>query len=64
MRMQREKHLFFESIMRDDRSILDVLTGDYTFVNESSPNIRRSEVRAIRFAACLAGTQRRACYAW
>jgi hypothetical protein len=32
--MQRETQLFFESIMREDRSILDVLTADYTFVNE------------------------------
>ena len=32
--MQRETQLFFNAIMREDRSILDVLTGDYTFVNE------------------------------
>jgi hypothetical protein len=29
-----ESELFFESIMREDRSILDLLTADYTFVNE------------------------------
>lgn len=32
--MRRETELFFESIMRDDRSVLDFLTADYTFANE------------------------------
>ena len=32
--MQRETELFFESVMREDRSVLDLLTADYTFVNE------------------------------
>ena len=32
--LQRETELFFESIMAEDRSILDLLTADYTFVNE------------------------------
>jgi hypothetical protein len=31
---QREVELFFESIVREDRSVLDLLTADYTFVNE------------------------------
>jgi mono/diheme cytochrome c family protein len=31
---QREIELFFDSIVREDRSILDLLTADYTFVNE------------------------------
>ena len=31
---QRETELFFESIMHEDRSVLDLLTADYTFVNE------------------------------
>jgi hypothetical protein len=30
----RETELLFESIMREDRSVLDLLTADYTFVNE------------------------------
>jgi hypothetical protein len=30
----RETELFFESIIREDRSVLDLLTADYTFVNE------------------------------
>ena len=32
--LQRETELFFESIMAEDRSILELLTADYTFVNE------------------------------
>lgn len=32
--MARETELFFESIMREDRSILDFLDADYSFVNE------------------------------
>jgi hypothetical protein len=32
--MQKETELFFQYVMRNDRSVLDFLTGDYTFVNE------------------------------
>jgi len=31
---RRETELFFESIMREDRSVLDLIDADYTFVNE------------------------------
>ncbi len=31
---RRETELLFQSIVRDDRSVLDLLTADYTFVNE------------------------------
>ena len=31
---QREAELFFESIMREDRNVIDLLTADHTFVNE------------------------------
>jgi len=31
---QREVELFFESIVREDRSVLDLLDADYTYVNE------------------------------
>jgi hypothetical protein len=31
---QREAELFFESIVREDRSVLDLMNADYTFVNE------------------------------
>jgi hypothetical protein len=31
---RRETELFFESIVREDRNVLDLMTADYTFVNE------------------------------
>ncbi|HTK29353.1 MAG TPA: DUF1592 domain-containing protein [Vicinamibacterales bacterium] len=31
---KRETQLFFNSIVREDRSVLDLLTADYTFLNE------------------------------
>ena len=31
---QREAELFFESVLRENRSVLDLMTADYTFVNE------------------------------
>ena len=32
--MVREAELFFEHVVRDDRSVLDFLDADYTFVND------------------------------
>jgi hypothetical protein len=32
--MQRETELLFETLVREDRSVLELLTADYTFVNE------------------------------
>jgi hypothetical protein len=32
--MQRETELFFEAILREDRSILDFIDADFTFLNE------------------------------
>ena len=32
--MKEETELFFNSIMREDRSVMDLLNADYTFVNE------------------------------
>ena len=32
--LKKETELFFDSLVRDDRSLLDLLTADYTFVNE------------------------------
>ena len=32
--MKEETELFFDSIMREDRSLMDLLNADYTFVNE------------------------------
>ena len=31
---QRETELFFESVVREDRNVLDLLSADYTFLNE------------------------------
>jgi hypothetical protein len=50
---RREAELFFESIMREDRNVLDLLTADYTFVNErlarhyGIPNIYGSHFRRV-----------------
>ena len=32
--MRRETELFFGSVLREDRSVVELLTADYTFVNE------------------------------
>ncbi len=32
--LKKETELFFESIVREDRSVVDLLTADYTFINE------------------------------
>jgi hypothetical protein len=49
----RETELFFGSVMREDRSVLDLMTADYTFVNErlarhyKIPNIYGSQFRRV-----------------
>ncbi|HEV8346931.1 MAG TPA: DUF1592 domain-containing protein [Vicinamibacterales bacterium] len=51
--MRREVELLFDSIVREDRSVLDLLTADYTFVNErlakhyGIPNIYGSQFRRV-----------------
>jgi mono/diheme cytochrome c family protein len=48
---KRETELFFDSLVRDDRSVLDLLSADYTFVNEriarhyGIPNVTGNEFR-------------------
>jgi hypothetical protein len=48
-----EAELFFESIIREDRSVVDLLTADYTFVNErlarhyGIPNVYGSHFRRV-----------------
>ena len=32
--MQKETELFFEAVMREDRSVLDLIDADFTFLNE------------------------------
>jgi hypothetical protein len=50
---KRETELFFDSIVREDRSVLDLLTADYTFVNErlarqyGIPNVYGSHFRRV-----------------
>jgi mono/diheme cytochrome c family protein len=50
---RRETDLFVESLVREDRSVLDLLTADYTFVNErlarhyGIPDISGSEFRRV-----------------
>jgi mono/diheme cytochrome c family protein len=50
---QREIELFFASVVSEDRSVLDLLTADYTFVNErlakhyGIPNIYGSHFRRV-----------------
>ena len=49
-----EAEMFFESIMREDRSVIDLLNGDYTFVNErlavhyGIPNVYGSHFRRVK----------------
>jgi mono/diheme cytochrome c family protein len=49
----RETELLFDSLVRDDRSILDLLRADYTFVNErvarhyDIPNVMGQEFRRV-----------------
>ena len=51
--MERETELFVESVMREDRSVLELLTADYTFVNErlarhyDIPNVYGSHFRRV-----------------
>jgi len=50
---RREIELFFGSIIQEDRSIMDLLTADYTFVNErlakhyGIPNVYGSQFRRV-----------------
>jgi hypothetical protein len=52
---RQETEMFFESIVREDRSVLDLLTANYTFVNErlakhyGIPNVYGSRFRRFSF---------------
>jgi hypothetical protein len=49
----RETELFFDSIVREDKSVLDLLTADYTYVNErvarhyGMPNVTGNTFRRV-----------------
>ena len=50
---RRETELFFDSLVREDRNVLDLITADYTFVNErlarhyDIPNVMGHHFRRI-----------------
>ena len=51
--MQRETELFFDSIIREDRGALELLTANYTFLNErlarhyGIPNVKGTHFRRV-----------------
>ena len=55
--MLRETQLFIDSIIREDRSLLEILTADYTFLNErvarhyELPDVRGSHFRRVTLPA-------------
>jgi len=59
--LRRETELLFDAIVREDRNVLELLTADYTFVNErvakhyGIPNVTGPEFRRVS----LEGTRRR-----
>jgi len=56
MSMRRETELFFENIVRQDRSVIDFIDADYTFLNEQMarfykiPNVAGPEFRKVSLA--------------
>ncbi len=52
---RRETELFFESIMREDRNVVDLLSADYTYLNErlakhyGVPHVYGSRFRRVTF---------------
>ena len=57
--LRTETEMFFESVMREDRSVADLLNGNYTFVNErlarhyGIPNIYGSQFRRVELEGDL-----------
>jgi hypothetical protein len=57
--LKRESELFFDSIVREDRNVVDLLTADYTFVNErvarhyGIPNVYGSRFRRVTLPPAL-----------
>ena len=53
--MRRETEMFFNSLVREDRSLLDLFRADYTFVNErlarhyGIPGVSGEEFRRVRY---------------
>ena len=59
--MHRETELFFDSMVREDRPVLDLLTADYSFANErlakhyNIPNVTGSAFRRVQLPAYRRG---------
>jgi hypothetical protein len=59
--MKKETELFFDSIVREDRSVIDLLTADYSFVNErlakhyEIPNVTGSAFQRVTLPAYRRG---------
>ncbi len=55
--MRRETELFFDHLLREDRSMLELFSADYTFVNErlarhyGIPNVVGTEFRQVAYPA-------------
>jgi hypothetical protein len=53
--MRRETELFFESLVREDRNVLELLTADYTFLDErlakhyGIPNVMGEDFRRVAY---------------
>ena len=53
----RETEMFFDSLVREDRSVLDLITADYTFVNQrvarhyGIPNVTGNEFRRVALSS-------------
>lgn len=54
--LRQETEMFFDSVLREDRSVTELLSADYTFLNErlakhyGIPNIYGSHFRRVSFA--------------
>ena len=55
--LQRETEMLFQAVMREDRSVLDLLDADFTFVDErlarhyGIPNVHGSRMRRVALGA-------------
>jgi mono/diheme cytochrome c family protein len=62
---KRETELFFESVVKEDRDVMDLLTADYTFVNErlakhyGIPNVYGSQFRKVALTGLADNDARR-----
>ena len=64
--LKKETELFFDSLVREDRSLLDLLTADYTYANErvarhyGIPNVTGPSSAASRCRPIAAASSARA----